>query len=210
MSVVDAATEARVRDPDGTRQRILEAAFAEFYENGFQGAGMAAIVARAGVTTGALYHHFPDKTALGYAVVEEVIREPILEAYLGPLEDDGGDPLAALQVALRSRADDFADSGIRFGCPLANLTQEMAPLDEGFRARVADALRAWTDGVADALARGQVNGTVRPDVDGDRVAAFVVASVEGAFGTAKAADSVDVLRANLEVLADFLETLRPG
>ena len=84
---------SRTRAPAETRQRILEAAFMEFYENGFQGAGLGAIVARAGVTTGALYHHFPDKAALGYAVVEEVIREPILEAYLGPLRD--ADPVPA-------------------------------------------------------------------------------------------------------------------
>ena len=45
-------------------------------------------------------------------------------------------------------------------------------------------------------------------MDADRVAAFVVASVEGAFGLAKAADSVEVLRSNLETLAEYLETLR--
>ena len=36
----------------------------------------------------------------------------------------------------------------------------------------------------------------------------VVAAVEGSFGLAKNAASVDVLRSNLGVLADFLETLR--
>ena len=206
----------RTRDPDQTRQRILEAAFLEFYENGFQGSGIGAIVARAGVTTGALYHHFPDKAAVGYAVIDEVIREPILEAYLGPLRDaasnDGaaGDPLATLQGTLRARADDFVESGIRFGCPLNNLTQEMAPLDEGFRSRVAGALREWTDGIAEAVRLGQERGTVRPDVDAEGVAGFVVASVEGAFGMAKAADSVEILRSNLDMLASFLETLRPS
>ena len=199
----------RTRDPVETRRSILDAAFGEFYARGFQGAGLDAIVSRAGVTTGALYHHFPDKAALGYAVVEEVIRGPILEAYLGPLRE-AGDPLAALQDTLRRRADDFIDIGIRYGCPLNNLTQEMVPLDDGFRDRVAATLREWTDGIADALRSARDRGTVRPDVDADRVAAFVVASVEGAFGMAKAADSVDVLRSHLELLADFLDTLRPG
>lgn len=204
------ASGTRIRAPDETRRKILDAAFLEFYENGFQGSGIGAIVARAGVTTGALYHHFPDKAALGYAVIEEVIREPILEVYLGPLRDGGDDPLAALQGTLRRRADDFSESGIRFGCPLNNLTQEMAPLDQGFRARVAGALREWTDGIAEALRLAQRQGTVRPEVKAERVAAFVVASVEGAFGAAKVADSVELLRSNLEQLADFLDTLRPA
>jgi hypothetical protein len=56
--------------------------------------------------------------------------------------------------------------------------------------------------------RARERGFVRDDVDTRRVAAFVVAAIEGSFGTAKNADSVEVLRSNLEVLADFLETLR--
>lgn len=196
------------RRPAATRRKILEAAFEEFYLRGFQAANIDAIGQRAGVTKGAVYHHFHDKAALGHAVVDEVVREPILSAYLGPLEQSEGDPLAALQRALRRRADDFADVGISLGCPLNNFAQEMSPLDEGFRTRIAEMLETWIAGFADAIDRARAGGFVRDDVDARRVAAFVVASVEGAFGMAKNADSVDLLRANLNVLADFLDTLR--
>lgn len=196
------------RRPAATRRKILEAAFEEFYLRGFQAANIDAIGQRAGVTKGAVYHHFHDKAALGHAVVDEIVREPILSAYLGPLEQSEGDPLAALQRALRRRADDFADVGISLGCPLNNFAQEMSPLDEGFRTRIAETLETWTAGVADAIEGARAGGFVRDDVDARRVAAFVVASVEGAFGMAKNADSVDLLRANLNVLADFLDTLR--
>lgn len=198
-------------EPLDTRGKILEAAFAEFYLRGFQGASLDRILTAAGVTKGALYHHFRDKAALGYAVLEEVVREPILEAYLAPLAtlEPDADPLAALQGTLRRRPDDFLETGIGLGCPLNNLTQEMSPLDEGFRSRVAASLETWTDGLADAIRTARDRGFVRREVDPRRIAGFVVASIEGAFGAAKAADSVDVLRANLEVLADFLDTLRP-
>jgi AcrR family transcriptional regulator len=194
---------------EGTRRKLLEAAFAEFHRHGFQAASLDAIVERAGVTKGALYHHFPDKSALGHAVVDEVVREPLLEAYLGPLEHSTGDPLAALQHILRRRADDFVSGGIELGCPLNNLAQEMSPLDEEFRARVAATLGAWTDAFAGALGRAQQQGFVRPDVDTRRVAGLIVAAVEGSFGMAKAEQSVDALRSNLDALADLLEWLRP-
>ena len=200
----------RRRAPDETRDRILGAAFEEFYRNGFQAGNVSTIVERAGVTKGALYHHFSDKAALGYAVVEEVIREPILEAYLGPLAEAEGDPLAALQDALRRRPDAFSETGIGFGCPLNNLMQEMSPLDEGFRTRVAAALETWTEGFDEALRRARDRGFVRADIDTRRVAAFAVAAIAGSFGPAKNAASVALLRANLETLADFLETLRPA
>lgn len=204
------AVRPRRRAPDETRQRILAAAFREFYRNGFQAGSLDTIVKRAGVTKGALYHHFQDKASLGYAVVEEVVREPLLTAYLEPLEKSDGDPLAALQEVLRRRADDFLETGIELGCPLNNFAQEMSPLDDGFRARVAETLEAWTTAFAEALERAREGGWVRPDVDARRVAGFVVAAIEGSFGAAKNANSVEVLRSNLEVLADFLEGLRPG
>ena len=80
----------RVRAPDVTREKLLNAAFEEMYLRGFQAASLDTILARAGVTKGALYHHFPDKAALGYAVVDEVIRQPVLEAYLGRLRQSSG------------------------------------------------------------------------------------------------------------------------
>jgi AcrR family transcriptional regulator len=196
---------ARVAD---TRRKLLEAAFAEFHHHGFQAANLDAIVERAGVTKGALYHHFPDKSSLGHAVIDEVVREPLLEAYLGPLEEGIGDPLAVIQDSLRRRADDFVTGGIELGCPLNNLTQEMSPLDETFRVRVAAMLEDWTDAYVVALDRAQAEGFVRSGVDTRGIAGLIVASVEGSFGMAKAAQNVGVLRANMNALADLLEGLR--
>jgi TetR/AcrR family transcriptional regulator, transcriptional repressor for nem operon len=198
----------RAREPDVTRGKLLAAAFEEIYRHGFQAASLDRILAGAGVTKGALYHHFPDKAALGYAVVEEVVKGPVLDVYLRTLEDSA-DPLTALQDVLRRRADDFAAGGVELGCPLNNLAQEMSPLDEAFRRQVAGVLDAWTAGYTRALERARAMGIVRSDVSPPQVAAFIVASVEGAFGMAKNAKSVATLRSNLELLASFLDTLRP-
>jgi hypothetical protein len=72
-----------------------------------------------------------------------------------------------------------------------------------------DTFDIWTNAVAKDLARGQAEGTVRRDVDARRIAAFVVASIEGSFGLAKGAQSAAMLRSNLDVLSTFLESLRP-
>jgi TetR/AcrR family transcriptional repressor of nem operon len=84
----------------------------------------------------------------------------------------------------------------------------MPPLDERFRRRVNATLDAWIDAFAAGLQRGQAEGSVRADVDPRKIATFIVASVEGSYGTAKGAKSVTTLRSNLEVLATFLEGLR--
>jgi len=199
----------RTRAPQATRKRLLTAAFEEIYRRGFQAASLDAILARAGVTKGALYHHFPDKAALGYAVVDEVVKGHLLQRWLGVMEEADTDPLTALQKTLRFRAASVTPGEIELGCPLNNLAQEMSPLDREFRRRIDATFDAWRNGFARALARGKANGTVRRDVNPQKVAAFLVASAEGSYSLAKSAGSRTVLRSNLQTLADFLETLRP-
>src|SRR5690606_34851638 len=196
------------RAPEETRRRLLEAAFQEFHLNGFQAARVDAILERAGVTKGAMYHHFPDKTSLGYAVVEEVIRVPLLEAHNEGMRDEDAYPTDAMQAVLRQRAYDVEAGGIELGCPLTNLSLEMSSLDEGFRVRLAATLEAWTDAFPAPLERGQRIGSVREDVDARAVARLLVAAIEGSFGMAKNARSVELLRSNLPTLAGLLDTLR--
>jgi TetR/AcrR family transcriptional repressor of nem operon len=201
----------RVRDPDVTRNKLLKAAFEEIYRRGFQAASLDTILAKAGVTKGALYHHFPDKDALGYAVVDEVVTNFLLRRWeVGPLGQLNGNPVTALQRILQHRADALTTREVELGCPLNNLAQEMSPLDERFRRRVTGTFDTWTEAFARALKRGQSEATVRRNLDARKVAAFIVAAIEGSFGLAKGARSKALLRSNLEVLSTFLDSLRPA
>lgn len=200
----------RVREPDVTRDKLLRAAFKEIYRRGFQAASLDTILAKAGVTKGALYHHFPDKASLGLAVVDEVVKGLLLERWLGLLQQSAGDPLTALQRTLRHRAVNPGPNEIELGCPLNNLAQEMSPLDERFRRAINSTFDAWREGFARALERGQLEGTVRQNVDARKIAAFIVAAVEGSSGLAKNARSPAMMRSNLELLSAFLDNLRPA
>src|SRR5579871_88269 len=66
---------ARVRDPEGTKARILEAGLKEFATKGFAGARVDAIARRAGVNKRMLYHYFGPKEQL----YREIMRRKILE-----------------------------------------------------------------------------------------------------------------------------------
>jgi AcrR family transcriptional regulator len=66
-----------------TRRALLDAARSLFAERGYHGTAAEEIVQRAGLTRGALYHHFEDKKDLFRAVVDEIegeIDEEIEEA----------------------------------------------------------------------------------------------------------------------------------
>jgi TetR/AcrR family transcriptional regulator, transcriptional repressor for nem operon len=165
-----------LRDPVGTRNRLLQAAFQEIYHSGFRSADLDAILEKAGVTKGALYHHFDNKEALGYAVVDEVIASNLHQKWVQPLRS-GKDPIAVLIRIIRSESLKRVD--VQRGCPLLNLSQEMSGLDEGFRKRTAKVYKSWHDAMADALREGQKRRVVRSDIDANETATFLIAAWEG-------------------------------
>jgi AcrR family transcriptional regulator len=65
---------ASARTHNGARERLLDAALAEFDERGALGASLQDIRRTAGVSVGALYHHFPDKTHLAAALYAELME----------------------------------------------------------------------------------------------------------------------------------------
>src|ERR1700747_240030 len=147
----------RVRDPERTRERLLQAAFREVHRSGFQSAGIDTILAATNVTKGALYYHFESKEALGYAVIEEIVAKLTRDRWMLPLQRskdrDPIDALIGIVQAIPHRPRD-----VKSGCPLVNLAQEMSQLDEQFRKRLETIFHAWQEGIVSVLRRGQSQG----------------------------------------------------
>ena len=196
-----------LRQPELTRQKLLECAFEEIHRRGFRAASLDAILQKTGVTKGALYHHFASKQALGYAVVEEIIH-PFMRTHWQPLTS-AEDPIHVAIAGLRKRREKLKEKLLANGCPFNNLAQEMSPIDEGFRTRLQAILTEWCQALAAALERGKTTGKVRPDVNTEAAAIFIVSAIEGLIGMAKAAQSATLYEQGLRGLIEYLERLRP-
>jgi AcrR family transcriptional regulator len=197
------------RTPENTRGKILQAAFDEFYKNGFQGGSLNRIVDEAGTTKGAVFHHFKGKKDLGYAVVREVIHPRFKQQWSDPLANST-DPITDLKRIFRQGAKrEIANDGLVHGCPLNNLAQEMSPLDEKFRQSLEKIYVAWRETMAAAFDRGIKAGKVRKDVSPPKVAAFIVAAQAGMAGTAKNTQDEALLLQTSHALFDYLDSLKP-
>jgi AcrR family transcriptional regulator len=107
-SQVSATARARRTQADrsaATRDALVAAARRLFAAQGFAEVPTDTIVAAAGVTRGALYHQFADKTALFDAVLEAV--EADIARRLAAAAADAGisDPVEALRHAVRTWLD---------------------------------------------------------------------------------------------------------
>ena len=83
---------------EATRDALIEAARALFAERGYAGVGTEEIVRAAGVTRGALYHHFGGKRDLFEAVYERIEVELAQRIASGALASGAAAPLDAMRA----------------------------------------------------------------------------------------------------------------
>jgi len=198
---------ATLRNSERTRGLLLQAAFEEMYRSGYRSADLDSILTAAGVTKGALYYHFDDKEALGYAVLDEVMTSDLHQKWVQPLRN-AKDPIDALVRIVQSESLKRED--VQRGCPLLNLSQEMSGLDEGFRRRTAKLFRDWHDAVAGALREGQKRGLVRHDIDANETATFLIATYEGYVVLTKNSQDARMMQSGQRRVSSHLESLRPA
>jgi AcrR family transcriptional regulator len=94
-----------------TREQLIEVATRLFAEQGYEDTSIEAVLTAAGVSRGALYHHFPGKDALFEAVVESVENRTM--AALSKVVGDEPDPVAALNAAALAWIDLVGDPVIQ-------------------------------------------------------------------------------------------------
>ena len=94
-----------------TRGQLIEVATRLFADNGYEGTSIEAVLAAAGVSRGALYHHFTGKEALFEAVVSAVTDR--VTAELTEVIREGTDPVDAMRTAALAWIDLAGDPVIQ-------------------------------------------------------------------------------------------------
>ena len=185
----------------------MRSAFEEMLRSGFRNADLDAILARAGVTKGALYYHFHNKEALGFAVVDEVIASNVHRKWVQPLRN-AKNPIDVLIRIIRSESLKRVD--VERSCPLLNLSTEMSGVDEKFRRRTANVYKDWHDAMAAALRQGQKRRLVRSDINASETATFLIAVWEGYAVLGKNSQDPRTMQLGQRRVSGHLESLRPA
>lgn len=174
----------RKNDPAGVRARILDAAYDLFQSRGYSATSVHEIAAAAGVTGGALHHHFATKKAIGLAVINDRVGAALEETWLDPVRSAANVRDGILEV-LDSLARELDAQGWVRGCPVNNLTLELAYADPDFRAELKRLFDLWRSAIAERLSGAK---------DREALAALVVAAYSGAMAMAKVEQRGEPLR----------------
>ena len=173
----------RKNDPAGLRARILDAAFELFQQRGFNATSVHEIAASARVTGGALHHHFQTKQALGEAVIAESVASSVEDIWLEPVRSAANGRNGILQV-FSTLADELDAQGSVRGCPVNNLTLELAYANPNLRDQLRRQFDLWRRTIAEKLG----------GPDADARATMVVAAYSGAMAIAKVEQRGEPLR----------------
>jgi AcrR family transcriptional regulator len=191
----------RADQSQATREALIAAAHALFAEQGFAGVATEEIVRAAGVTRGALYHHFDGKRELFAAVYEDVERQ-LVERIAASAMASAGDPMEALQAGAEAFLDACEDPAV----------QRIALLD----APSVLGWERWRE-IGLRFGFGLVQATLQAAMEAGQIAAQPVSPLahlllgaidEGAMLVARASDDGETRAQVGASVGRFLEALR--
>lgn len=165
---------ARAAAAEVTRTRLIETAIERFAADGL-GASFDAVAAQAGVTKGALYHHFGSKDGLVEAVYKEAVRRHAERVVAASASGTGRERL----LALVDESARLYGSGTPFYRLLTTLhlaattgRPHLAPIARRVQ-------RAQRDHMVGLVRDGQSDGSITTGLDAEAVGLTVNAALEG-------------------------------
>ena len=162
------------------KEALLRSGTKLFYDNGFHGTTVDAVLADAGVPKGSFYHHFGSKDVFGQAVLDRYMefQRSLLDKWSSKKNLSTPDRLAGYA---KDMAHMFVKSGYQRGCLTGKFSTEVAASSEAFREQLSFHIEAWTTQVAALLASGQEQGDVRSDRSAQEIAEAVLSLIQGTF-----------------------------
>lgn len=178
-----------------TRQRIIDGAAAEIREHGVAVATLDDIMARTETSKSQLFHYFPDgKEQLLLAVAEHEAQQVLddQQPYLGELTS-----WAAWQRWRDAVVDRYRRQGQN--CPLSVLMSEIGRTTPGAQAVTSALMRQWHDEIAAGVRHMQSAEKVSDELEAERVAAALLAGIQGGVGIMLATGDLSYLEAALDM-----------
>lgn len=190
-----------------TRQQIINAATRLFVRKGFFGTSISDLSKAAGLTKGALYHHFENKDALFFAVIESVRQTWNKTVVREVLKSKNA--LTRLTTLIENHTRLLSEN--EHMCILLNgLIMEMDGVNPDFMTALKEVYEDLAGFIESIIQKGQNEGQIRPDLDA-RLTAFNIVSLLRSIGCAPIFKHLgvdyDVLTKNLKQILE--SGLRP-
>jgi TetR/AcrR family transcriptional repressor of nem operon len=185
------------------RGEILTAASRLISERGYSQTSVDDVIKASGLCGKShFYHYYKSKESLGYAILDKEL-ERLTERGLAILRETQIDALERLGLFIDTLVVSQAERGCKGGSCLGMLAAELADSHEGFRKRIDEVFLGWETHIESLLE--EARPVLRAEVDTQRLARFVIATLEGAVLMSRVKRDVVVLQGIAADLKRFIE-----
>ena len=189
-----------------TKERILSAGAEIIHKKGFNNTGIQELLKSAKIPKGSFYFYFDSKEDFGLQLVDfyrKWISENI-EKYVGKKADTA---LTRLWHMFNWSFISLEESDFKGGCPIGNLSMEMADINENFRIKLDETVKMIRDRIAGELETARIEKEIEADQDIEALADFLFSSWEGTLMLMKVTRSSDAKEAFFKMV--FEKILQP-
>lgn len=183
-----------------TRERIVEAADALFYQRGFEKTSFADIADAVQLSRGNFYYHFKTKDDILEAVI--TLRAARTQSMLDAWTRDAATPAARLRCFSEMLIQNRQEIQ-RYGCPVGTLCAELAKLNhpaQGGAGMIFGQFREWLRAQFEALGHGN---------DADALAMHLLSRSQGIAALANAFHDEAFIRHEVDLIDAWLASLAP-
>jgi TetR/AcrR family transcriptional repressor of nem operon len=179
---------------NGTREKIVRAAYLRFYEFGYNGTSIQDIVDAAGLPKGTFYNYFKSKELLAIEALKEYacIADQVFVSPSPSVKPSQADESSNVETIRKQfqQASNFYE-GMQFarGCLMGNFTAESADFPESFRNLINESFSRWARAVAATLTRARRAGEISKLHNPNKLARYLLTSWQGALLLAKSEKS---------------------
>jgi TetR/AcrR family transcriptional repressor of nem operon len=186
-----------------TRDEIIRIGAQLIHSQGYKATGLQQILDVAGIPKGSFYFYFKSKDDFGCAVIDYVTFT-INAIFAGYLCDTRIKPLDRLNNLLDFYESALKKSGASLGCPIANLSLELADTNEELRKHLQAAVEGFIAQIESCLEEAQKSRQLKSGLNTADTARFIFHGLEGAILHMKVAKSMDPLRTFRRYLNTYL------
>jgi TetR/AcrR family transcriptional repressor of nem operon len=189
------------------REEIIRKGAELIHAQGFNATGLQQILQAAGIPKGSFYFYFKSKEDFGLEIINyfNAIISAIFTRYLS---DKKTLPLKRLEELFEYFEAAFQKSSYSLGCPIGNLSLELADTNERLRVHLVGVIEALIAQIELCLQEAKCDKSLPANLNTDDTARFIFHGFEGAVLHMKVVKSIEPIRAFRSFLKGYFKNIK--
>lgn len=190
-----------------TREEIIRKGAELIHARGFNNTGLQQILQAAGIPKGSFYFYFKSKEDFGLEIIDyfNAIISGIFTRYLS---DKKIPPMKRLDKLFKYYEAAFQKNGAALGCPIGNLSLELADTNERLRVHLGGVIEALIAQIEMCLQEAKRDKSIPASLNTADTARFIFHGFEGAVLHMKVVKSIEPFRAFRNYFSGYLKNIK--